>query len=102
MAEMPNNASSRHQIACQEAGDLDALMGQYHDAVLVTFETTVRDRTALRDDFAGYLARLRSLRLVSTEKLAETDAALFVEATAAPDHGVARVSDPFALRPSPR
>ena len=77
--------------------------GQHHDdAILVTFETMVRDGTALRDDFAGYLVRLRSLRIVSTEKLAATDDAMFVEATAVPDYGVTRVLDPFALRPSLR
>jgi hypothetical protein len=74
-------------------------MAQYHDdATLVTFETAVRGRAALRDYFVGYLARLGSLRLVSTEKFAATEDALFFGATAATDHGVARVYDAFALR----
>lgn len=99
MTDLPDNAFYRRQIACLEAGDLDALMEQYHDdAVLMTPETTVRGRAALRDYMTGYLARLGSLRLVSTEKFNATEGAILFEATAETAHGVARVYDAFVLR----
>jgi hypothetical protein len=40
-----------------EAGDLEAIVGQYHeDAVLLGFDRTVRGRAALREHFTAYLA----------------------------------------------
>jgi hypothetical protein len=40
-----------------EAGDLEALVGLYHeDAVLLRFDRTVRGRAALREHFTAYLA----------------------------------------------
>jgi hypothetical protein len=46
------------QIRLIEAGDLDALLGQYHeDAVLVRFDRTVAGKAALRDHFGAYLAQ---------------------------------------------
>ena len=97
--ELPDHPFYRHQIALLEAGDLDGLMGQYDDdAVLVTYETTVRGKAALREYFAGYPARLGSLRVVSTDTFAGGEDAVFFEATAESAHGVARVYDAFALR----
>ncbi len=99
MDELPDNAFYRRQIACLEGNDLDGLMAQYHeDAVLLTFDTTVRGHDALRPYMAAYLARLGSLRLRSTDKFRATDDAILFEATVDTDHGVARVYDAFALR----
>jgi hypothetical protein len=40
-----------------EAGDVDALVGLYHeDAVLVRFDRTVRGKAALREHFTAYVA----------------------------------------------
>ena len=99
MDVLPDNAFYRRQIACLEGNDLDGLMEQYHaDAVLLTFETTVRGRDALRPYVAADLARLGSRRLGATERFAATEDAILFEATVVTDHGVARVYDAFALR----
>jgi hypothetical protein len=48
-----------------EAGDLEGLLGQYHeDAVLVRFDRTVRGKPALRDFYAAYLAQRPRVREV--------------------------------------
>jgi hypothetical protein len=54
------------QVRLMESGDLDGLLGQYHeDAVLLRFDRAVRGRAALRDFYAAYLAqRPRMLELL--------------------------------------
>ena len=54
------------QVRLMEAGDLDGLLGQYHeDAVLLRFDRAVRGRAALRDYYAAYLSqRPRMLELL--------------------------------------
>ena len=99
MESTPGRAFYGRQIAFLEAGDVDGLMAQYHDdAVVVTFDTTVAGRPAIHEYFVGYLARLGSLRLTSTDRFTETDDAIFFEATVESDLGEARVYDVFILR----
>lgn len=99
MAATPGRAFYERQIALLEAGDVEGLMGQYHeDATLVTFEATVAGLPALREYFRGYLARLGSLRLKSTDRFAETADSILFEATVVTDLGEARVYDVFVLR----
>ena len=46
------------QIRLIDHGDLEALLGQYHeDAVLVRFDRTVAGKAALREHFGAYLAQ---------------------------------------------
>jgi hypothetical protein len=46
------------QVRLIEAGDLEALLGQYHeDAVLLRFDRAVRGKPALREFYAAYLAQ---------------------------------------------
>jgi hypothetical protein len=53
------------QLRLIEAGDLEALLGQYHeDAVLLRFDRVVRGKAALREYFAGYLAQRPRFREV--------------------------------------
>ena len=54
------------QVRLMEAGDLDGLLGQYHeDALLLRFDRAVRGRAALRDYYAAYLSqRPRMLELL--------------------------------------
>jgi|GEM_PF-2427147 len=52
----PRELFDRH-VRLTEAGDLEGLLGQYHeDAVLLRFDRAVRGRAALRDHYASYLA----------------------------------------------
>jgi hypothetical protein len=69
----PRELFDRHRRLV-EAGDLEALLGLYHeDAELLRFDRTVRGRAALRDHFTAYLAarpRVRDvLQLADTEDL---------------------------------
>jgi ketosteroid isomerase-like protein len=89
----------QRQIAALESGDIDRVMAQYHeDAVLVSLDTTVHGLAALREHFVGYLARLGSLTLLSTDRWAETPDSIFFEATVRTGSGEAKVYDVFILR----
>lgn len=89
----------QEQIAALEAHDIDGLMEQYDDdAVLVGFDFTIQGRHALRDHFVAYLARLGSLKLVSTDRFTETDDSIFFEATIHTSLAEAKVYDVFMLR----
>jgi hypothetical protein len=62
------------QLRLIEAGDLEGLLGQYHDdAVLLRFDRAVRGKPALRDFLGGYLQqrpRVKELlQVVDTEDL---------------------------------
>ena len=87
------------QIACLEAHDIDGLMAQYHDdAVLISFDFTLRGREAIRRHMEGYLQRLGSVKLLSTDKFTETADAIFFEATIRTSLAEAKVYDVFMLR----
>jgi hypothetical protein len=69
----PRELFDRHRRLV-EAGDVEALVGLYHeDAVLLRFDRTVRGRAGLRDHFTAYLAghpRVREvLQLADAEDL---------------------------------
>ena len=95
----PGKAFYQRQIAALEARDLGTLLTQYHaDATIVGFDFTVKGHVAIRKHFAGYLERLGTLKLKSTEKFTETEDAIFFEATVTSQLGEARVYDVFLLR----
>jgi ketosteroid isomerase-like protein len=100
MNESPGTVFYERQVALLEAGDVDGLVEhQFHeDATLISFDVTRRGREALRRHFRDYLQSLGSMKVVSTDKLTETDDALFFEATIRTDHGTARAYNVFMLR----
>ena len=99
MEQTPGKAFYQQQIAALEAYDIDALMAQYHpDAAMIGFDFTVKGHTAIRKHFVGYLERLGTLKLKSTDKFTETDDSIFFEATITTNLGEARVYDVFLLR----
>ena len=99
MEKTPGKEFYDTQIAALTRGDLDALAAQYSDdAVLVSFDFTVRGRDAIRAHMQGYLQMLGSFALLSTDKWAETDDSIFFEATVRTNLGQARVYDVFMLR----
>jgi hypothetical protein len=68
------------QVRLIAAGDLEGLLGQYHeDAVLVRFDRTVSGRAALREHFTAYLAQRPQIREVS--QLAASDDVVSYQAT---------------------
>ncbi len=95
----PGKAFYQRQIAALEARDINALMTQYHpDATIIGFDFTVKGHAAIRKHFEGYLERLGTLKLKSTEKFTETEDAIFFEATITSCLGEARVYDVLLLR----
>jgi ketosteroid isomerase-like protein len=96
--------SGRHfyerHLAYLQAHDVEGLIGHhYHDdALLVTFDATVRGREALTEHFHRYLDRLGRLELVSTDNFTATGDTIFLEATVTTAQATARVYDAFVLR----
>jgi len=98
MEDTPGRTFYQRQIAALEAGDLNALLDQYHpDATMVGFDFIVKGHEAIMKHFEGYLKRLGTLKLKSTDKFTEIEDAIFFEATIASDLGVAQVYDVFML-----
>ena len=85
------------QVALIEAGDLDGLLGQYHDdAELLRFDMVVRGRDELRAFFAGYLAL--EPRLERLDAYAETSDLLSYQATMATRNGLLRTYGVMLVR----
>src|SRR5712692_9485749 len=79
MERTPGRAFYQRQIAALEAHDLDTLITQYHpDASMVGFDFIVKGHTAIKKHFEGYLERLGTLKLKSTDKFTETGDSIFL------------------------
>jgi SnoaL-like protein len=80
--------------------DVDGLVETNYapDAELISFQTVVKGREALRTYFRGYIEMLGDLVVESTDKFAETDDAIFFEATVRSALGRVRVYDAWVLR----
>jgi len=100
MADMTvGQAFYQQQVAALEAQDIDALVAQYHeDAVMIGFDFTVRGHEAIREHLTAYLAKLGGMKLVSTDRFAETEDSIFFEATVHTPLAEAKVYDVFMLR----
>jgi hypothetical protein len=95
----PGQVFYQLQIAALEAGDMNALLDQYHpDATMVGFDFVVKGHGAIKEHFERYLERLGALKLKSTDRFIETEDAIFFEATIMGDLGEAQVYDVFVLR----
>ncbi len=80
MTTTPRELFDRH-VRLTEAGDLEGLLGQYHeDAVLLRFDRVVRGKDALREHYGAYLAarpRFKELlQVVDTEDLVSYQAVI--------------------------
>ena len=80
--------------------DVDGLIDTNHteDAELISFQTVVKGNEALKRYFRGYVEMLGDLVVESTDKFAETEDAVFFEATVRSALGRARVYDAMVLR----
>jgi hypothetical protein len=95
----PGKVFYQTQIAALEAQDIDAIVSHYHDdAEIIGFDVYVKGRDAIRKHFQGYLERLGTLQLKSTDKFVETENTIFFEATMLVTQGEARVYDVFILK----
>ncbi len=72
MEPTPGKAFYQRQIAALEALDMDALMAQYYpDATIIGFDFTVKGHATIHMHFEGYLERLGTLKLQSTDKFTD-------------------------------
>jgi hypothetical protein len=96
----PGKAFYQRQVAFLEANDVEGLIASQYDseAELLGFDLHVKGTEALLKHFTGYLGYLGSLKLLSTEKFAETDDSIMFEATVKVAAGVARVYDVFVFK----
>lgn len=89
----------QRQIDALEIHDTASLLMQYHpDATIAGFDFMVKGHDAIRKHFDEYLNHLGMLKLKSTDKFAETEDAIFFEATMITNLGEARVYNLFLLR----
>jgi ketosteroid isomerase-like protein len=96
----PGRKFYAEQLDYLAAKDVDGLVANHYndDAVLISFDVTVKGREALRDYFRTYLERLGTLTVTSTDKFMETEDSIFFEATVTSNLGTVRVYDAFVLR----
>jgi SnoaL-like protein len=96
----PGRELYERQIRFLVAKDIDGLVDTNYapDAELISFQTVVRGREALRQYFRGYVEMLGDLVVESTDKFTETPDAVFFEATVRSALGRVRVYDAFVLR----
>ena len=100
MSSSPGRKFYEEQLDYLAAKDVDGLVANHYndDAVLMSFDVTVRGREALRQYFRAYLERLGTLAVTSTDRFAETEDSIFFEATVTSNLGTVRVYDAFVLR----
>jgi hypothetical protein len=96
----PGRKFYEEQLGYLTAKDVDGLIANHYndDAVLISFDVTVKGRGALREYFRTYLERLSTLTVRSTDKFAETEDCTLLEATVTSNLGTVRVYDAFVLR----
>jgi hypothetical protein len=80
--------------------DIEGLIhNQYTaDAELLNFDYHITGTAALIEYFKGYIASLGYIKLLSTDKYAETDDSIFFESTVEVAGGIAQVFDVFVMR----
>lgn len=97
----PGKAFYDRQVGFLAEKDIDGLIEtQYHpDAILLGFDgLNVQGHDALKTHFTGYLDHLGYIKLLSTDKFAEIDDAIFFEATVETAIGIAVVYDVFTFQ----
>jgi ketosteroid isomerase-like protein len=96
----PGRELYERQIKFLVDKDIDGLIDTNYapDAELVSFQNVVKGREALRAYFHGYIQMLGDIVVESTDKFAESDDAVFFEATVMSALGRAHVYDAWVLR----
>jgi hypothetical protein len=96
----PGRRFYEEQLAYLVARDTDTMVDQHYapDGEIVAFDFIVKGSDALKKFFRDYLEMLGYIRLISTDKFAETQDSIFFEATVETRQGVGRVYDAFVLK----
>lgn len=100
MAETPGKQFYERQLAYLGAKDVEGLVeNQYaEDGEIIAFDFTIKGYEALKQHFHNYLDMLGYIKVLSTDKFAETDNTIFFEATVETKLGVVQVYDAFVFR----
>jgi hypothetical protein len=100
MSTTPGKTFYDRQVTFLALQDIDGLIEtQYHpDAVLIGFDFVRRGHAELREHFKNYLGQLGRIKLLSTDKFAEIEDAIFFEATVETNLGIAEVYDVFTFK----
>ena len=100
IADTPYKRIYEKQVSYLLAGDADGLVeDHYHpDAVVASFEFTVKGKEALKAHFANYMKWVQIQEVLSTDKFTETEDGFSFEATVRTNYGTARVYDVFVLK----
>jgi hypothetical protein len=80
--------------------DVDGLIDNHYneEAVLTSLDFEVRGRAALKDHFRGYLKRLGSIKVISTDHFVEGKDTIFFDAHVMTDLGAVVVFDALVLK----
>jgi hypothetical protein len=98
--DTPSKRLYQLQAECLISKDVDQLVDKNYqdDAVLISADSTVRGKPALKEHFHNYLNRVTIKKLKSTDLFVETDGAVLFEATVETNFGTSKVYDAFVLR----
>jgi hypothetical protein len=98
--DTPSKRLYQLQAECLISKDVDQLVDKNYqdDAVLISADSTVRGKPALKEHFYNCLNRVTIKKLKSTDLFVETDAAVLFEATVETNFGTSKANDAFVLR----
>lgn len=88
------------QVACLISKDVEKLVDENYNenAILVSANSTVIGKPALKQHFMNYLSRVDIKEVKSTDVFVESGDALLFEATIETSTGIAKVYDAFVLQ----
>lgn len=100
VVDTPGKRMFEDRVKLLIAGDADRLVEEHYneDAVLVSFDSTVRGHEALKAHFRNFVKWVALKEVVSTDHFVETENSFFYEATAVTNYGVGRVYDAYYLK----
>lgn len=100
MSVTPGRKFYDEQLAYLADKNTDALVDAHYaaDGSIIGFDFIVTGTAALKRHFRNYMEMLGFIKLISTDKFAETADAIFFESTVETKLGVVRVYDAFVLR----
>ena len=100
IVDTPGKVFYETQVKYLIAGNADKLVeDNYHpDAVVASFDFTVKGHEALKVHFRNYMRWVQIKEVVSTDKFTETEDGVSFEATVRTNRGVAKVYDVFVIK----
>jgi carbon-monoxide dehydrogenase small subunit len=99
MPDTPYKTLYENQVRALLEGDADGLVEKNYlpDAVLASFDFTVKGHEALKAHFRKYMNWVQFKEILSTDKFTETGNGFSFEATARTNRGVVHVYDVFVV-----